>query len=137
VYNLVQQGLLKKLQCAVQRIASLALHPGGDNLIVGSECRRVCWFDMDLSTKPYKTIKYHRAAVNGVAFHRAYPLFASASSDGAVHVFHQVPEWIIETCVARKIRGRYCKNCRNGTRAASIGNSRILLKYFDSQNASQ
>jgi WD40 repeat protein len=90
VYNLVQQGLLKKLQCAVQRIASLALHPGGDNLIVGSECRRVCWFDMDLSTKPYKTIKYHRGAVNGVAFHRAYPLFASASSDGAVHVFHQV-----------------------------------------------
>lgn len=57
VYNLVQQGLLKKLQCTVQRISSLALHPGGDNLIVGSEDRRVCWFDMDLSTKPYKTIK--------------------------------------------------------------------------------
>jgi ribosome biogenesis protein ERB1 len=88
VYNLVQQGLLKKLQCSVQRISSLALHPGGDNLIIGSEDRRVCWFDMDLSTKPYKTIKYHKGAVNGVSFHRTYPLFCSASSDGAVHVFH-------------------------------------------------
>ena len=68
VYNLVQQGLLKKLQCAVQRIASLALHPGGDNLIVGSEDRRVCWFDMDLSTKPYKTIKYVSRAQRVTAF---------------------------------------------------------------------
>ena len=29
----------------------------GDNLIVGSYDRRLCWFDMDLSTKPYKTLR--------------------------------------------------------------------------------
>lgn len=29
----------------------------GDNLIVGSYDRRLCWFDLDLSTKPYKTLR--------------------------------------------------------------------------------
>ncbi|XLS44667.1 hypothetical protein HN51_001532 [Arachis hypogaea] len=27
-----------------------------DNLIVGSKEGKLCWFDMDLSSKPYKTI---------------------------------------------------------------------------------
>ena len=29
----------------------------GDNLIVGSKEGKMCWFDMDLSTKPYKILK--------------------------------------------------------------------------------
>ncbi|KAK2554767.1 Ribosome biogenesis protein bop1-B [Acropora cervicornis] len=29
----------------------------GDNVIVGSYDRRLCWFDMDLSVKPYRTLK--------------------------------------------------------------------------------
>jgi ribosome biogenesis protein ERB1 len=30
----------------------------GDNLIVGSYDKRLCWFDTDLSVKPYKTLRY-------------------------------------------------------------------------------
>lgn len=45
-------------------------------------------YDLDLSTKPYKALRYHAQPLRGVAFHRSYPLFASASDDGAVHVFH-------------------------------------------------
>ena len=30
----------------------------GDNLIVGSYDKKVCWFDMDLSNKPYKILRY-------------------------------------------------------------------------------
>jgi ribosome biogenesis protein ERB1 len=46
------------------------------------------WFDLDLSATPYKTLKYHERAVRSVNFHHRYPLMASASDDGAVHVFH-------------------------------------------------
>jgi hypothetical protein len=30
----------------------------GDNVIVGSKDGKLCWFDTDLSTRPYKTMKY-------------------------------------------------------------------------------
>lgn len=46
------------------------------------------WYDLDLSTKPYKALKYHQLALRAVAFHRSYPLFASASDDGTIQVFH-------------------------------------------------
>ncbi len=54
----------------------------------GAEDKRMAWYDMDLSTKPYRAMKYHNAVVRGVAFHRSYPLFASSSDDGSAHVFH-------------------------------------------------
>ena len=66
----------------------MSLHPGGDNLIIGSDDRRVCWFDMDLSTTPYKSIKYHLAAVTQTDFHSSYPLFCSSSVDGSIHIYH-------------------------------------------------
>jgi len=88
VYNLLQQELLKKLNPAVKWISSIAVHPGGDNLILGSYDKRLCWFDMDLSASPYKTMRSHRMAVRAVAYHPRLPLFASASDDGVVHVYH-------------------------------------------------
>lgn len=45
-------------------------------------------YDLDLSTKPYKALRYHTYALRGAAFHPTYPLFASASDDGSAHVFH-------------------------------------------------
>lgn len=63
----------------------------------GGEEKRVAWYDMELSTKPYRALRYHQGAVRAAAFHRSYPLFASASDDGSVHVFHgmvyQVRYW--------------------------------------------
>lgn len=88
VYNLVRQELHKCLTPGVKWISSMDVHPLGDNLLVGSYDKRICWFDMDLSLKPYKTLRCHETAVRNVAYHRRYPLFASASDDGSVHVFH-------------------------------------------------
>ena len=88
VYNLTSQAFVKKLIGAAQWISSLAVHPAGDNVLIGSYDKRVCWFDMDLSEKPYRTLKYHKRAVRSVAYHPRYPLFASASDDGTTHVFH-------------------------------------------------
>jgi len=30
----------------------------GDNVIVGSREGKLCWFDMDLSSQPYRVLKY-------------------------------------------------------------------------------
>ena len=88
IYNLVKQELVKKLQSGAKWISSMDIHPGGDNVIVGSYDKRLCWFDTDLSAKPYKTLRYHKMALRDVAFHKRYPLFASASDDGTVNLFH-------------------------------------------------
>eukprot|EP00743_Colponemidia_sp_Colp-15_P005927 GILK01006373.1.p1 GENE.GILK01006373.1~~GILK01006373.1.p1 ORF type:complete len:908 (-),score=186.22 GILK01006373.1:272-2764(-) len=88
VYHLQEQKLIKKLLTGMKWISSLSIHPGGDNLIVGSYDKKMAWFDMDLSSSPYKTLKYHNMAIRNVTFHRKYPLFASCSDDGSVHVFH-------------------------------------------------
>nr|XP_046273143.1 ribosome biogenesis protein bop1 [Scatophagus argus] len=88
IYNLVKQEMTKKLQANSKWISSMAVHPGGDHVICGSYDCRLSWFDLDLSTKPYKMLRHHKKAVRGVAYHRLYPLFASASDDGSVIVCH-------------------------------------------------
>ncbi len=85
----------------------------GDNLILGSFDRRLSWFDLDLSVRPYKVLRfvccvvppffakwllcsskkifffrYHREALRQVSFHSTYPLFASCSDDATIHIFH-------------------------------------------------
>ncbi|XP_050925666.1 ribosome biogenesis protein bop1 isoform X2 [Lates calcarifer] len=88
IYNLVKQEMTKKLQANSKWISSMAVHPGGDHVICGSYDCRLSWFDLDLSTKPYKMLRHHKKAVRGVAYHRVYPLFASASDDGSVIICH-------------------------------------------------
>jgi ribosome biogenesis protein ERB1 len=82
------------------------VHPSGDHLIVGGYDRKLCWFDLELSEKPYKIlryamrvlymssfltytpIRYHSRAIRSLHFHPSYPLFASSSDDGSIQVFH-------------------------------------------------
>lgn len=66
----------------------MAIHPGGDNVLVGTYDRKMQWFDLDLSTKPYQTLRVHAYAIRGVAFHKRYPLFASVSDDRSLIVCH-------------------------------------------------
>ena len=33
------------------------IHPSGDHLIVGGYDRKLCWFDLELSDKPYKILR--------------------------------------------------------------------------------
>ncbi|QDZ21704.1 ribosome biogenesis protein BOP1 [Chloropicon primus] len=87
-FHLVKQELVAKLVSGSGSIISMAVHPLGDNIIVGTTAERVEWFDLDLSGKAYKVIRNHSNTVQDVAFHGHYPLFASASDDGQVHIFH-------------------------------------------------
>ena len=94
-YDLSKQSLLKIIQPGARWISSFDIHPtsaivsGSDNLIVGSYDRRLLWHDLDLSVRPYKTLRYHPKAIRAVKFHPGrYPLFADASDDGTLQVFH-------------------------------------------------
>lgn len=91
LYDLQQQKLEKELKPGARWISSIDVHPGGDNLLVGSYDRRLLWHDLDLSPMPYKTLRYHQKAIRSVRYHPnagQYPLFADASDDGSVQVFH-------------------------------------------------
>lgn len=88
VYDLVKQEQIKKLITNSQWISGMSIHPKGDNLLVSTYDKKILWFDLDLSTKPYQTLRLHHGAVRSVGFHQRYPLFASASDDLNVIVSH-------------------------------------------------
>ncbi|EPQ59553.1 BOP1NT-domain-containing protein [Gloeophyllum trabeum ATCC 11539] len=88
VYNLAEQKLLKTLMPGIKWISSMDVHPSGEHLIVGGYDRKLCWFDLELSDKPYKNLRYHTKAIRSLHFHPTYPLFASSSDDGTIQVFH-------------------------------------------------
>ncbi|KAJ3977265.1 NUC169 domain-containing protein [Lentinula raphanica] len=88
MYNLSEQKLLKTLQPGIKWISSMDVHPSGDHLIVGGYDRKLCWFDLELSDKPYKVLRYHTRAIRSLHFHPTYPLFASSSDDGVIQIFH-------------------------------------------------
>ncbi|CAF3439066.1 Ribosome biogenesis protein erb1 [Fusarium graminearum] len=87
-YDLQREELVKVVQPGARWISSFDVHPGGDNLIVGSYDRRLLWHDLDLSARPYKTMRFHPEAIRAVKFHRTLPLFADASDDGTLQIFH-------------------------------------------------
>jgi ribosome biogenesis protein ERB1 len=87
-YDLQRQELVKAIQPGARWISSFDIHPGGDNLVVGSYDRRLLWHDLELSARPYKTMRFHQEAIRTVRFHRSFPLFADASDDGTIQIFH-------------------------------------------------
>ncbi|WEW55678.1 Ribosome biogenesis protein erb1 [Emydomyces testavorans] len=93
-YDLSRQTLVKILRPGARWISSFDIHPtssttsGGDNLIVGSYDRRLLWHDVDLSDRPYKTLRYHPKAIRAVKYHPHLPLFADSSDDGSLQIFH-------------------------------------------------
>lgn len=88
VYDLQQQKLEKDLKPGARWISSISLHPLGSNLLVSSYDKRLLWHDLDLGSTPYKTLRYHSKAIRSVAFHPTLPLFADASDDGTLQIFH-------------------------------------------------
>jgi ribosome biogenesis protein ERB1 len=110
----MKQQLVKTLNPGVKWISSIDIHPLGgtsafrlsrsletvadffasldtqtDHVIVGSYDRRLVWHDLDLSTAPYKTLKYHERAIRAARYHPTLPLFVTASDDGNLHILHQ------------------------------------------------
>ena len=95
IFDLARQELVKTLQPGAKWISTFDIHPSsGDHVIVSSYDRRTLWLDLDLSNRPYKTLRFHSRAVRTTKFHplqRKFPLFADASDDGTIQVFHAKP----------------------------------------------
>ena len=89
-YDPVKEQEARKLMPAVKWISSMSVHPGGDNLIIGSYDKKLCWFDLDLSSSPYKTMRAHEMAVRSVCYHPRLPLFASGSDDATLRVWDPI-----------------------------------------------
>ena len=90
VYDLAAQALEKKLvgSSGGGGAAALAVHPRGEHVAVGGGDGRLAWYDLDLSPRPFRALRYHARGVRGAAFHATHPLLATAGDDGAAHVLH-------------------------------------------------
>lgn len=73
LYDLTGQQPVKTLQTGVRWISSMDIHPDGENVIMGSYDKKLCWFDLELGTKPYKTLRlvFHKCLVGARADCRA------------------------------------------------------------------
>jgi len=88
IYDLQQQCFVTKLMVGTGSLTRVAMHPTGEHLLVGSKESKLAWFDLASSSSPQRIISSHTSSIQGVCFHPTLPLFASASIDGTVHIFH-------------------------------------------------
>lgn len=88
VYNLQKTDLVQKYQTAARMISTIAIHPKGDNFVLGSYDKKLFWYDQDLGKEAYKKMKYHSKAIRKVAFNKTYPMFSSCADDGSINIFH-------------------------------------------------
>lgn len=89
LYDLAKSELLKTLKTGARWISSFDVHNGGDNVIIGAYDKRLLWHDLETGEHPYRTLRYHQKAIRQVRYHQGgLPLFASASDDGTIQVFH-------------------------------------------------
>lgn len=89
IFNLITQRQKKALKRSVCKyISDVDIHPRGEHVITGGLDRRLEFFETEISKTPCRSIKYHSKAIRRVRFHKRYPLFATSSDDGLVHIFH-------------------------------------------------
>ncbi|EFW99886.1 ribosome biogenesis protein [Grosmannia clavigera kw1407] len=90
VYDLQKMELVKTVQPGARLISDFDVHPqgNGDHIVVGSYDRRLVWHDLEMSARPFRTMRYHDKAVRAVRFHRGgLPLLADASDDGTLQIY--------------------------------------------------
>ncbi|KAG8901896.1 hypothetical protein FRB99_005016 [Tulasnella sp. 403] len=133
IYDLVAQSLLKTLQTSSQWISSMDVHPSGNHLIVGGYDKKLFWFDLELGTKPYKTLRYHTKAIRSVAFSSTYPLFASSSDDGTIQIFHArvYNDFTTDPLIVplKVLRGHEIRDSLEGLQLSLLA-GRIFIKDF-------
>ncbi|KAH8849202.1 Ribosome biogenesis protein BOP1 like [Schistosoma japonicum] len=90
IYDLVEQRELRclRLESSSNFISSMALHPSGDHLVVGSYDSRFNWFDIELGNVPFKKLQLNHGAIRQLAIHNRRPLVSVALSDGTILIIH-------------------------------------------------
>lgn len=66
----------------------MVLHPQGHNLFIGGLDRVFAWLDMELSAKPWKTLKHHNGSIRSICYHQRRPLLATVSDDATAIIYY-------------------------------------------------
>ncbi|MCP9260866.1 Ribosome biogenesis protein BOP1 [Dirofilaria immitis] len=88
IYDLAKCQLKKKVITGSQWVSSIHVDFRGDNVFVGGHDRIFSWIDLQLSNKPWKSVKHHTAAIRSVTQHARYPLIATVSDDSTAVVYY-------------------------------------------------
>nr|CAH8822062.1 unnamed protein product [Trichobilharzia regenti] len=90
VYDLVEQKELRclRLESSSNFVSSMALHPSGEHLVVGTYDSRFNWFDIELGNVPFKKLQLNHGAIRQLAVHLRRPLVSVALSDGTLLIIH-------------------------------------------------
>ena len=88
IYNLQKQELIRKFISNLNTITKISLHKNGNDLIAGDKSGKVAWFQLELSSKPYKLMDYHQDKIKAIDFNNNYPLFLSCSRNGKLLVYY-------------------------------------------------
>ncbi|KAI0982817.1 hypothetical protein GJ496_003037 [Pomphorhynchus laevis] len=90
-YDLSLGQLMKtfKVGGGVYLSSPFSVHYTGDHLIVGCTDGSVRWFDLEMGTRPYKSLRtLHKTTVQSLSLHNKLPLLATASNDGKIVITH-------------------------------------------------
>ena len=88
VYNLQKQELSRKFISNLNTINRISIHKNGNDLIAGDKSGKVAWFQLELSSKPFKLMDYHQDKIKSVEFNNNFPLFLSCSRNGKLVVYY-------------------------------------------------
>lgn len=69
VYDLVKCQLKRKLLTGSRWISSMLLEGSGNNIFVAGHDRTFTWLDLQLSNKPWRSVRHHTAAIRAIAIH--------------------------------------------------------------------
>lgn len=72
IYDLAKCQLKKKVITGSQWVSSVHVDFRGNNLFVGGHDRIFSWIDLQLSNKPWKSVKHHTAAIRAITQHARF-----------------------------------------------------------------
>ena len=88
IYNLQKQELIKKCISNLNTITKISIHKNGLDLIAGDKSGKIAWFQLEMSTKPFKLMNYEQDKIKSIEYNQDYPLFMSCSRNGKLLVYH-------------------------------------------------
>ncbi|VDK45946.1 unnamed protein product [Anisakis simplex] len=88
IYDLAKCQLKKKIMSGSRWLSCMQTDVHGENLFVGGLDRTFSWIDLQLSNKPWKSVRHHSAAIRSIAYHHRYPLLATVSDDSSAIIYH-------------------------------------------------
>ncbi|CAD5207750.1 unnamed protein product [Bursaphelenchus xylophilus] len=87
-YDLAKCQLQRKILPGTKWLSAMHTDHYGNNLFVVGLDRVFSWIDLELSNKPWKTLRSHSSAVRALTYHKKYPLLATVSDDASAIVYH-------------------------------------------------